>query len=74
MSLLQRTLHSSCHLEGMCWLSSPPSPFDLFLGALWGRMVETIFGVLIWILELPLATKGRRWDVLLGELLHTGKT
>lgn len=52
----------------MHWLSSPPSPFEPFLGALCGGMVETIFGVLLWILELPFATKGRSWDVLLGEL------
>lgn len=31
------------------------------------------FGVLVWILELSLATKGRSWDVLLADLLHTGK-
>ena len=64
--LLQRTVRSLGHLEGMCWLPSPLSPLDPFLRAPWGGMVGTILVCWCGFWGLPPATKGRSWNASFG--------
>ena len=66
LSLLQRTVHSLCHLERMCWPPSPPSPLEPFLRAPWGGMVGTSLVCWCGFWGLPPATKGRSWDAFFG--------
>lgn len=70
MSLLQGTVHSLCHLEGMCWLQAPWSPssehcWERWWGPFWCAGVD--FG------GCPPPQKERAGVLLLAELLHAEK-